>query len=72
MQAAIAIATVTVEMDSLETDTQQMLMIVKESIVRMVEHVWMELIAISAIVLMDSRGITVRIISVISQNSGIF
>ena len=29
MQAAIAIATVTVEMDSLETDTQQMLMIVK-------------------------------------------
>ena len=60
MQAVIAIATVTVELDSL--DPQQMLMIAKESIVRMVEHVWMELIAMSAVVQMDSRGLTVRMI----------
>ena len=56
MQVAIVIVTV----DSVETDTQQMLMIVKESFVTMVEHVWMELTVISAVLQMDSRGITVR------------
>ena len=48
-------------MDSLETDTQQMLITVKELFVRMVEHVWMELTAMSAVVQMDSRGIIVRV-----------
>ena len=61
VQATVVIVTVTMETDKQQM-IQQMLMPVMESTVRMVEHVWMEIIPISVIAQMDSRGITVRII----------
>ena len=42
------------------------------SFVRMVEHVWMELIAMSVVVQMDSKGLTVRIVVVTCHKQNIF